>query len=111
MNHEFTPFAPDYLRDPYPVLRDLADTQPLFYSTKLQSLVVTRMEQVLAIFKNPEVFSSANVQDPAFPLCERAAAILAADDFDPIAVMSNCQPPDHTRIRHHTRGGLDLRRE
>jgi hypothetical protein len=109
-DHEFSPFQPNYLRNPYPELEKLNSDKSVFYSTRLQSLVVTRMDQILEIFKNPEVFSSANVQDPVFPLCERAAKILAAEDFDPVAVMSNRQPPDHTRIRKFTREGFSARR-
>jgi cytochrome P450 len=110
VDHEFTPFNRAYLENPYPKLEQLCATQPVFYSTRLQSLVVTRMDQILEIFKHPEVFSSENVQDPVFALCERAAAILAAEDFNPVAVMSNRQPPDHTRIRKYTREGFSARR-
>lgn len=110
VDHEFSPFDADYLVDPYPQLEKLRTTQPIFYSERLQGLVVTRMDQILEIFKNPEVFSSANVQDPVFPLCKRAADILAAEDFDPVAVMSNRQPPDHARIRKYTRNGFSARR-
>ena len=39
-----------------------------------------------------------------------AAAILAAEDFDPIAVMSNRSEPGHGRIRVHTRQGFSNRR-
>jgi cytochrome P450 len=110
IDHTFTPFDPDYLRDPYPQLEHLVAEQPLFYSEKLKSLVVTRTDQVLEVFKNPDVFSSENVQDPIFPVCDRAAEILAAEDFDPVAVMSNRQQPDHTRIRKYTRDGFSARR-
>ncbi len=68
------------------------------------------MEQILEVFRNPALFSSANVQDPVSTLCDRAAKVLAARDFDPIAVMSNRQPPDHTRIRKYTREGFSSRR-
>jgi len=107
---EFSPFRTDYLRNPYPELEALSAARPVFYSTRLQSLVVTRMDQILDIFKNPAVFSSANVQDPVFPLCARAAAILGTDDFDPVAVMSNRQPPDHARIRKYTREAFSAAR-
>lgn len=110
VDREFSPFQPGYLQNPYPELENLNAERPIFYSTELHSLVVTRMDQILEIFKNPDVFSSANVQDPVFPLCERAAKILAANDFDPVAVMSNRQPPDHTRIRKYTREGFSGRR-
>ena len=110
VDREFSPFRPGYLQNPYPELERLNAERPIFYSTELQSLVVTRMDQILGIFTNPADFSSANVQDPVFPLCERAARILAAKDFDPVAVMSNRQPPDHTRIRKYTRDGFSARR-
>ena len=56
------------------------------------------------------MFASTNVQDPLFPLAPEAAAILAAEDFDPIAVMSNRPEPDHGRIRVYTRQGFSHRR-
>lgn len=110
MDREFDPLRSDYLQNPYPELEQLNARGPVFYSTELQSLVVTRMDEILEVFGNPAVFSSANVQDPVFPLCDRAAAVLAAPDFDPVAVMSNRQPPDHTRIRKYTGEGFGGRR-
>lgn len=110
VNHDFTPFDANYLRDPYPQLEQLSEEQPIFYSEKLGYLVITRIEHLLEVFKNPDVYSSENVQDPVFPVCERAASVLAADDFNPVAVMSNKQQPDHTRIRKYTRDGFSARR-
>jgi hypothetical protein len=56
----------------YHKLERLNSESPTFYSTELQSFVVTRMGQILEVFKQADVFSSANVQDPVFPLCDRA---------------------------------------
>ncbi|MCY4175422.1 MAG: cytochrome P450 [Acidimicrobiaceae bacterium] len=106
---DFTPFAADYQADPYAVLDGLRDT-PVFYSRELGCLVVTRMEDISEIFLDPETFGSQNVQDPVFPLGHGARSVLAADDFDPVAVMSNRQPPDHGRIRNHTKRGFSNRR-
>ncbi len=105
----FTPFAPEYLADPYAVLDGLRDT-PVFYSSELGYLVVTRMEDIVEVFLDPETFGSQNVQDPVFPLSDAAHGVLAAPDFDPVAVMSNRQPPDHGRIRNHTKQGFSNRR-
>ncbi|MGR8918424.1 MAG: cytochrome P450 [Gammaproteobacteria bacterium] len=110
VDHAFTPFDPDYLENPYPQLERLNEAQPIFYSEKLKSVVVTRREDVLEVFKHHELYSSENVQDPLFPLCERAREILGAEDFNPVAVMSNRQQPDHTRIRKYTREGFSARR-
>ncbi len=107
---DFTPFDSDYLLDPYPQLEQLNANTPIFYSERLGYLVVTGMENVVEVLKNHEVFSSANVQDPVFPVCEAARDVMSAPDYNPQAVMSNCQQPDHTRIRKFTRDGFNARR-
>ena len=107
--NSFTPFAADYLADPYAVLDGLRDT-PVFYSSELGYLVVTRMEDVTSVFLDHATFGSQNVQDPVFPLSGAAHTVLAAPDFNPVAVMSNRQPPDHGRIRAHTKQGFSNRR-
>ena len=99
-NAEFTPFDQTYLSNPYDILRQLNDEQPYFYAEKFGYLVVTRMDDLIEIFKDHDIFSSGNVQDPVFPICAQAASVLATEDFNPVAVMSNRQPPDHARIRN-----------
>ncbi len=106
----FTPFNEDYINDPYPQLHELSAEAPIFYSQQLGYLVVTGMENVVEVLKNHQVFSSANVQDPVFPLCEAAQEVMSEPDYNPQAVMSNCQQPDHTRIRKFTRDGFNARR-
>lgn len=110
VDHEFTTFTTDYLANPYPQLAQIREEHPIFYSRKMGYLVVTRMEDLLEVFRDHEVYSSGNVQDPVFPICDRAAEILAHEDFNPVAVMSNRQQPDHTRIRKYTREGFSGRR-
>ena len=110
VDHNFTPFDPEYLRDPYPQLEQLSSEQPIFYAEQLGYLVVTRYEDIIEVFKNSEVFSSENVQDPIFPVCEAAQKVLSAEDYNPQAVMSNRQQPDHRRIRKYTRDGFSSRR-
>ncbi len=110
IDHDFTTFSDAYLSNPYPELARIRDQNPVFYSEKLGYLVVTRMEDLTEVFRDHDTYSSANVQDPVFPICDRAAAVLAAEDFNPVAVMSNRQQPDHTRIRKYTRDGFSGRR-
>ena len=106
----FTPFSPDYLADPYPELEQLSAEKPIFFAEQLGYLVVTGMDNVMQVLKNHEVFSSENVQDPVFPVCEKARTVMSAEDYNPQAVMSNCQQPEHTRIRKYTRDGFNGRR-
>lgn len=110
IDHEFTTFTPDYLANPYPQLARIREENPVFYSQKMGYLVVTRMEDLVEVFRDHDVYSSANVQDPVLPICDRAAEVLAHEDFNPVAVMSNRQQPDHTTIRKYTRDGFSGRR-
>ena len=110
VNGEFTPFGDGYLDDPYPVLAGLQAETPVFYAPRVGYLVLTRMEDISEVFLNPEAFGSQNVQDPVFGISAAAQAVLSADDFNPAAVMSNRQPPDHGRIRAHTKKGFSNRR-
>ena len=110
VNHEWSPLNDDYLADPYPIAHELRDGEPIFFAEELGYVVVTRMEDILEVFTNPDVYASTNVQDPVFPIGPRAAEILAAPDFNPVAVMSNRPEPDHARIRVYTRAGFSRRR-
>ena len=110
IHHGFSPYQPDYLKDPYPRLRTLRIETPVFYAAELGYVVLTRMADVAEVFKRADVFSSEIVEDPVLPICAAARAILDVPDYNPIAVMSNCPPPDHTRIRKHTLAGFSARR-
>ncbi len=110
MDRQWSPLDPDYLADPYPIASALRDEHPIFYAEQLGHVVVTKMDDIETIFMNPDIYASTNVQDPIFPLAPEAAAVLGADDFDPIAVMSNRPEPDHARIRVYTRQGFSNRR-
>jgi cytochrome P450 len=110
IDRTWSPLDDDYLADPYPIAARLRDDHPVFFAEQIGHLVVTRMDDIEEVFTHPDVFASTNVQDPLFPLAPEAVAILAAEDFDPIAVMSNRPEPDHGRIRVYTRQGFANRR-
>ncbi len=110
VDHTFSPFSPDYVADPYGELAKRRANTPIFFARELGYLVVTRMRDIIEVFRNPETYSSENVQDPVLPICDAAADVLAAADYDPVAVMSNRPRPDHARIRKHTQKGFSGRR-
>ena len=110
VNHTFSPFNENYLKDPYAELEKLRNGSPVFYSEELGYLVLTRMEDVAEVFRNPKTFSAENVQYPVVPICEAANAILAADDYNPLPVLSNGKQPVHARVRKHAQAGFSGRR-
>lgn len=110
IDHAFSPFSETYVKNPYAVLEKLRGQSAVFYAEELGYLVLTRMEDVAEVFRNPDLFASENVQDPVLPICDAAAEVLAATDYNPIAVLSNRARPDHTRIRKHAQAGFSSRR-
>lgn len=110
LHRTWSPLNAEYLADPYPIAADLRAEHPVFYAPSLNCLVVTDMADIEAVFGDHETFASTNVQDPVFPLSPEAREILLAEDFDPVAVMSNRPEPDHGRIRRYTRQGFSNQR-
>lgn len=110
MHASWSPLNSDYLEEPYAIAGELRDAHPIFYAEELGYLVVTEMADIEAIFADHETFASVNVQDPVFPLAPQAQEILSAEDFNPVAVMSNRPEPDHGKIRVYTRQGFSNRR-
>jgi cytochrome P450 len=110
VDHQWSALDDDYLDDPYPIARRFGDDCPIMFSEQMGYVVVSRMEDIVAIFTDPDTYASENVQDPVFPLSPQAVDVLSAPDFDPVAVMSNRPEPDHGRIRVFTRDGFSNRR-
>ena len=106
---DFDPLTAGYLADPYPELARLRAETPLFYSPVLDMWVVTRSEDIDAIFRDPDTFSAVIAQDPVFPLSPEARAVLATG-FRAAPTMSNCDPPKHTRIRRYNMRSFSARR-
>jgi cytochrome P450 len=46
---DFNPVAPDYLRDPYPILARAREESPVFYSPGLNLWVVTRYDDLVKV--------------------------------------------------------------
>lgn len=111
VHHGFTPFADDYVADPYGALARLRRESPVFHAPELGYLVLTRMADVAEVLKREDVFLSSNVQEPVTPVSAAAAERLAVDDFNPTPVLSNQADPEiHNRVRRHAQAGFSGRR-
>ena len=99
VDDRFEPFSAAYLADPYPALKHLRETAPAFYDADLDHWIVTRYADVREIFTTPARFSAANALDPLTPPCPQARAALAAGGYDATSVLTNVDPPLHTRHR------------
>ncbi len=102
IDREFDPFIDPYLADPYSFWMRARATETVFYSSELDYWVVTRYQDIKAIFAYPKTFSAGNAQTPIKPLTPETVEMLQAGGLKTKPVMSNADPPAHTRIRKFT---------
>ena len=96
ISHNFDPLD---LNDPFPILAQARAEEPIFYNADIDYWVVTRYEDIKAIFRDWETFTAANTITPIEPFSAEVQKMLADGNYTPVPVLSNNVPPDHTRIR------------
>jgi cytochrome P450 len=96
---DFDPFRSPDREDPHPTLHRARRERPVFYSRRLQTWVVTRCDDVLAILRDPGRFSSANAitNVPAPPPQEVLQVLATGVPYEPNSV--DLDPPRHASFR------------
>jgi len=88
---EYSPFLPEVKENPYPYYADLRQHAPVYPIPDTGLWAISRYDEVLYVFKNPQLFSSSAF----FPMI-----FGDLNPFPPQAPpMISCDPPDHTRLR------------
>ena len=84
---EFDPTSPSMREDPYPFYRWLRDEEPVYYSSRYSTWVLSRYEDVRNALGDAETYCSGN------------GVLLgsAADDFLPM--VETTDPPEHKPLR------------
>ena len=95
----FDPFRDPYLADPYVFFAEARAAGPVFYDAALDYWIVTRHADVRRVLQTPKLFSAANALAPLSPLCPHAQSILTQASFSADPVLTNADPPAHTRVR------------
>lgn len=103
-------FDPFDLVDPFPFYLKARSEAPVFYSPELDYWIVTRYEDVKAVFKDLTTFSSEITGKPLVPLSPAVQKVFDEGDFGAFSGLSSMMPPDHTRIRSFINKGLTPRR-
>ncbi len=100
--HNFSEaFDPLDLDNPYPLLEQARADESIFYSPDIDYWVVTRYEDIKAIFRDYEAYTAENTITPIVPFSETVKTMLSDGDYTPQPVLSNNVPPSHTRIRSY----------
>ncbi|UOY02350.1 cytochrome P450 [Blastococcus sp. PRF04-17] len=95
-HHGYQPFAQD---DPFPAYAALRAEQPVMFDERIGYWVVTRYDDVKAVFEDWHTFSSENAQAPVRERGAEAKRIMEEGGFTAYSGLSARIPPDHTRIR------------
>jgi cytochrome P450 len=108
---DFDPLSEEFLADPYAVMASLplAET-PVFYAPAIDYYVVTRYEDIEAVFLDPGTYSAAAAQLPLVKLEPEATEILLAGGHRPQPSMVSLDPPAHTRLRRPSSRAFTPRR-
>ena len=98
MTIDFRPEDSAYLADPFPIYRQLQDADPVHWSPRLKSWVLTRYEDVKAVCLD-KAMSSDRLR-PCLASLPSAEASRIADIVRYLSLwMVFRDPPDHTRLR------------
>ena len=96
---EFDPFGDAYLADPYPFFARARRDEPVFYDPDLDYWVVTRHDDVVAVFRDPETFSAALARHPVTPLCPAAQEVRDGLDISIEPSLVDEDPETHRKHR------------
>ena len=104
---EFNPFD---LSNPFPQYKEFREEKPVFFSEELGYYVVSRYEDVKAVFSNWKTYTSQNAQSPFKPISPVAKALMEEQGLVGLSGLSGRIPPDHTRIRRIVSMAFSLKR-
>lgn len=95
-HHGYEPFA---MSDPFPAYAELRREEPVMFDERIGYWVLTRYDDIKAVFDDWETFSSENAQAPVRSRGPEATRIMTEGGFTAYSGLSARIPPEHTRIR------------
>ena len=107
MNIEYDPFSPEFRTNPYPVYEELRQSAPVYWAERSRMWVVSRYDDVFAILKDTQRFSSDAMAAVLVGSTRRSGQQLPPGMPRPSVVMSD--PPMHTELRNIVNRGFTPR--
>ena len=95
----------------YEFFRDLRAREiPIFYSPKIGYWVLTRRQDVLCVFKDPDRFSAAIATQPLFPWPPSVMELLKSRGLEIEPTQVNSDAPRHGRLKGQSSKFLNIKR-
>ena len=95
----FNPFEEAYLQDPPAYVRWAREQEPVFFSPQLGYWVVTRYDDIKAVFRDHVNFSPANALEKITPPSEAVLQVLASYNYAMGRTLVNEDEPAHMARR------------
>lgn len=96
---DFDPFSDGYQQDPPGYVAWSREAEPVFYSPRLGYWVVTRYDDIKAIFRDNITFSPAIALEKITPTSQEANDVLASYDYGMNRTLVNEDEPTHMERR------------
>lgn len=97
------PFSSSYdpfdLKSPYDHWAEMRHERPVYFHEETGYYIVSKYDDVKAVYEDWQTFSSENAQAPIRPMCAEGKQIMKDGGFTAYSGLSARMPPDHTRIR------------
>jgi len=102
INWESALVSPEFLQDPYPLLHQMREQEPIYWSDSIGGWILTRYDDIMATFKDTESFSNEGRLGKAVEYLppEKRAKYKPFEDHYATKGLLHSDPPDHTRMRN-----------
>lgn len=95
----FDPFEDAYQQNPPEYVRWAREEEPVFFSPKLGYWVITRYQDIKAVFRDNQTFSPSIALEKITPTSDEANAVLASYDYAMNRTLVNEDEPAHMARR------------
>jgi len=102
------PLDPEFLDDPYPHLKVARAECPIQHIPKYDMWLLTRYDDVRAVLKDAESFSSGNAHKPLFPLSDEVIKLLGEMGYKAGQPITGSDGEQHKRLRAKASQALAL---
>lgn len=103
-------YDPFDLNAPHAHWRFFRENQPVFFHEETGYWVVSRYDDIKAIFDDWQTYSSENAQAPMRAMCDAGKQVMKEGGFTAYSGLTARVPPEHTRIRKVAQGCFGPRR-
>jgi cytochrome P450 len=92
-------YDPFDLNTPHAHWQFFRENQPVFFHEETGYWILTRFDDIKAVFDDWQTYSSENAQAPMRPMCDAGRQVMKDGGFTAYSGLTARVPPDHTRIR------------